>query len=65
MKNVNPTPTPQAGVSPNVGRPKLILQFIHSYLPWLELVYFTLNLRMGVAVGTSHDIHLQEMSLQI
>jgi hypothetical protein len=35
---VNPSPNPQAGGPPPVGRPLLLIQYIRSYPPYLEVV---------------------------
>jgi hypothetical protein len=49
---VTPTPNPKAGGSPFVGCPQLLIQYIHSYPPYLEAVSLVCNLRMGRAVMT-------------
>jgi hypothetical protein len=47
---VRPTPNPQAGGPPLVRCPRLLVQYIRSYLPYLEVVSSIRNL------STSHTI---------
>jgi hypothetical protein len=47
-----PRPTPQAGGPPFVGRPRLLIQYIRSYPPYLEAVPSIRNLRTRHAVVT-------------
>jgi hypothetical protein len=49
---VSPTPNPQAGGPPLVGCPRLLIQYIRSYLPYLEVVSSIRNLRTRHAVVT-------------
>jgi hypothetical protein len=45
-------PTPQAGGPPLVGCPRLLIEYIHSYLPYLQAVSSICNPRMRHAVMT-------------
>jgi hypothetical protein len=49
---VSPTPNPQAGGPPLVGCPRLFVQYIRSYPPYLEAVSSICNLRTHYAVVT-------------
>jgi hypothetical protein len=49
---VSPTPYPQAGGPPLVGCPRLLIQYIHSFPPYLEGVSSIRNLRTRHAVVT-------------
>jgi hypothetical protein len=49
---VSPTPNPQAGGSPLVGSPRLLIQYIRSYPPYLEGVSSIRNVRTRHAVVT-------------
>jgi hypothetical protein len=49
---VSSTPNPQAGWSPLVGCPELLIQYIRSYPPYLEAVSSIRNLRTRHAVVT-------------
>jgi hypothetical protein len=58
----SPTPNLQAGEPLHVGSPRLSIQYIHSYPPYLEEVSSILNLRTCHAVVTRDppnkgDIH--------
>jgi hypothetical protein len=44
---VSPPPTPQAGAPPSVGCPRLLIQHIRSYPPYLEAVSSIRNPRIG------------------
>jgi hypothetical protein len=44
---VSPTPNPQAGGPPTVGCPRLIIQHIRSYPPYMEAVSSIRNPRIG------------------
>jgi hypothetical protein len=45
-----PSPTSQAAEPPLVCCPRLLIQYIRSYLPYLEAVSSCRNLRTGPAV---------------
>jgi hypothetical protein len=45
-------PNPQAGGPPLVGCPRLLIQYIRSYSPYLEAVPSICNLRMRHALVT-------------
>ncbi|KAJ4436535.1 hypothetical protein ANN_16566 [Periplaneta americana] len=47
---VSPSPNPQAGGPPLIGCPRLLIQYIHSYPPYLEAVFSIRNLRTRRAV---------------
>jgi hypothetical protein len=47
-------PNTQAGGPPLVGRLRLLIQYIHSYPPYLEAVSSIHNLRMRYAMVTRH-----------
>jgi hypothetical protein len=49
---VSPTPNPQAGGPPLVGCPRLLIQYIRSYPPYLEAVSSIRKLRTRHAVVT-------------
>jgi hypothetical protein len=49
---VNHMPNPQPGGPPLVSCPWLLIQYIHSYLPYLEAVSYIHNLRAHHAVVT-------------
>jgi hypothetical protein len=49
---VSPTPDPQAEGSPHVGSPRLLIQYIRSYPPYLEAGFSIRNLRTRHAVVT-------------
>jgi hypothetical protein len=49
---VVPTPNPQAWGPPLVGSPRLLIQYIRNYLPYLEAVSSNRNLRTRHAVVT-------------
>jgi hypothetical protein len=49
---VSPTPNPQAGGPPLIGCPRLLIQYINSYPPYLEAVSSIRNLRTRHAVVT-------------
>jgi hypothetical protein len=49
---VSPPPNPQDGGPPHVGRPRLLIQYIRSHLPYLEAVSSIRNLRTCHAVVT-------------
>jgi hypothetical protein len=44
---VSPTPNPEAGGLPRVCSPRLLVQYIHSYPPYLEAISSTHNIRMS------------------
>jgi hypothetical protein len=52
MGVVSPLPNPQAGGPPLVGCPQLLIQYIHSYPPYLEAFSSIRNLSMCHAVVT-------------
>jgi hypothetical protein len=56
---VSPTPNPQAGGPPLVGCPRLLIQYIRSYPPYLEAVSYIRNVRTRHAVVT-RDPHTHE-----
>jgi len=47
---VSPTPDPQAGGQPRVGCPQLLILYIRSYPPYLEVFSSIRNLKMCHAV---------------
>jgi hypothetical protein len=49
---VSPTPNPQAGGQPLVGCPRLLIQYIRSYPPYLEAISSICNLKTRHAVVT-------------
>ncbi|KAJ4446277.1 hypothetical protein ANN_12972 [Periplaneta americana] len=51
---VSPSPNPQAGGPPLIGCPRLLIQYIRSYPPYLEAVSSIRNLRTrhAVVIGT-------------
>ncbi|KAJ4428508.1 hypothetical protein ANN_24550 [Periplaneta americana] len=54
LKSVIPSPNPQAGGPPLIGCPRLLIQYIRSYPPYLEAVSSIRNLRTchAVVIGT-------------
>jgi len=56
-----PGPTPQSGGPPLIGCPRLLIQCIRSYPPYLEAVSYIRNQRTRHAVGT-WDTHNMEYS---
>jgi hypothetical protein len=57
---VSPQPNPQAGVQPLVGCPRLFIQYIRSYPPYLETVSSIRNLRTRHAVVTGDHLTLDQ-----
>jgi hypothetical protein len=55
---VSSTPNPQAGDSPLVGCPRLFIQYIRSYPPYLEDVSSIRNLRTRHAVVTRDPLNM-------
>jgi hypothetical protein len=55
---VSPPPNPQAGGPPLVGCPRLIIQYIRSYPPYLEAFSSIRNLRTRHAVVTRDPLNL-------
>jgi hypothetical protein len=50
VRRSSPTPNPQAGGLTLVSCPRLIFQYIRSYLPYLEAVSSIRNLKMRHAI---------------
>jgi hypothetical protein len=57
-KSFCPSPNPKAGGPPLVGSPRLFIQYIRSYLPYLKAVLSIRNLRTRHAVmkGTQSQV---------
>jgi hypothetical protein len=55
---VSPPPNPQAGGPPPVGGPRLLIQYIRSYPPYLEAVSSIRNLRTRHAVVTRDPLNI-------
>jgi hypothetical protein len=55
---VSPPPNPQAGGPPTVGCPRLLIQYIRSYSPYLEAVSFIRNPRTRHAVVTVDQLNM-------
>jgi hypothetical protein len=54
---VSPPPNPQAGGPPTVNCPRLLIQYIHSYHPYLEAVSSIRNPRTRHAVVTVDTLY--------
>jgi hypothetical protein len=52
-------PNPRTGGSPRVGCPRLIIQYIRSYPPYLEAVSSTRYLRTSHAVVTGDPLNIE------
>jgi hypothetical protein len=59
---VSPPPNPQAGRLPPVGCPRLLIQYIRSYPPYLEAVSSIRNLRTRQAVvkGDTFNVEIRK-----
>jgi hypothetical protein len=55
---VSSPPNPQAGGSPPVGCPRLLIEYIRSYPPYLEAVSSIRNLRTRHAVVTVDPLNM-------
>jgi len=55
---VSPPPNPQAGGPPTVGCPRLLIQYIRSYPPYLEAVSSIRNPRTRHAVVTVDPLNM-------
>jgi hypothetical protein len=55
---VSPPPNPQARGPPTVGCPRLLIQYIHSYPPYLEAVSSIRNPRTYHAVETVDPLNM-------
>jgi hypothetical protein len=55
---VSPPPNPQAGRPPTVGCPRLLIQYIRSYPPYLEAVSSIRNPRTRHAVVTVDPLNM-------
>jgi hypothetical protein len=55
---VSPPPNPQAGGPPLAGCPRLLIQYIRSYAPYLEAFSSTRNLRTRHAVVTRDPLNM-------
>jgi hypothetical protein len=55
---VSPPPNPQAGGPAPVGCPRLLIQYIRSYPPYLEAVSSIHNLKMCHAVVTGDPLNM-------
>jgi hypothetical protein len=53
---------PQPGGPPPVGCPRLLIQYIHSYPPYLEAVFSISNLRTRHAVVTRDPLNMARWS---
>jgi hypothetical protein len=60
---VSPPPNPQAGGPPIVGCPRLLIQYIRSYPPYVEAVSSIRNPRIRHAVVTVDPLNMGNMSL--
>jgi hypothetical protein len=58
-----PPPNPQAGRPPLVGCPRLLIQYIRSYPPYLEAFSSNRNLRTRHAVVTRDPLNNQHLSI--
>jgi hypothetical protein len=56
---VSPPPNLQAGGPPLVGCPRLLIQYIHSYPPYLEAFSSIRNLRTCHAVVTRDPLNME------
>jgi hypothetical protein len=56
---LNSTPNPQAGTSPLVCSPRLLIQYIRSYPPYLEVVPSIRSLRTRHAVATRDPANMR------
>jgi hypothetical protein len=59
-----PQPTPQAGEPSLFGRPRLLIQYIHSYHTHLEAASSIRNLRARHAVVTWNPPNMNSMTLK-
>ncbi|KAJ4446561.1 hypothetical protein ANN_13258 [Periplaneta americana] len=59
---VSPSPNPQAGGPPLIGCPRLLIQYIRSYPPYLEAVSSIRNLRKrhAMVIGT-HNTWISQL----
>jgi hypothetical protein len=55
---VSSPPNPQAGGPPPVGCPRLLIQYIRSYPPYMEAVSSIRNLRTRHAVVTADQLNM-------
>jgi hypothetical protein len=55
---VSPTPNPQTGRPPFVGRPWLLIQYISSYPPYVEAISSIRNLRTRQALVTRDPLNM-------
>jgi hypothetical protein len=62
---VSPPPNPQAGGPPTVRCPRLLMQYIHSYPPYLEAVSSICNLRMRHAMVTVDPLNMVTLSIMV
>jgi hypothetical protein len=62
---VSPTPNPQDGGPPLVGCPRLLIQYIRSYPPYLEGVSSIHNLRTRHAVVTRNPPDMEKLAVSI
>jgi hypothetical protein len=58
---VRPPPNPQAGGPPPVGCPRLLIQYIRSYPPYLEAVSSIRNLWTRHAVVTRDPLNMDAL----
>jgi hypothetical protein len=56
---VSPPPNPQVGGPPTVGCPRLLIQYIHTYPPYLEAVSSIRNPRTCHAVVTVDPLNME------
>jgi hypothetical protein len=56
---VSPLPNPQAGGPPLVGCPRLLIQYIRSYPPYLDAFSSIRNLRTRHAVVTRDPLNME------
>jgi hypothetical protein len=59
MRSFSPTPNPQTGRPPLVGCPRLLIYYIRSNPPYLEVVSFVRNLRTRHAVVTRDPSNME------
>jgi hypothetical protein len=60
---VSPTPNLQAGGPPFVGCPRLLIQYIRSYRPYLEAISFIRSLRTRHPVVTRDPLNMELYAL--
>jgi hypothetical protein len=61
----SPPPNPQAGGPPPVGCPRLVIQYIRSYPPYLEAVSSIRNLSTPHAVVRGNPLNISLIAISI